>query len=107
MIGAASPVKPVVRRSSRWAVVALDHLARFPTCAACGSRIGVVVHHIVPVHVDRLLELVDTNLVTLCQGDTLNCHLWCGHLGHWRSWNETVIADAARFLARVRSRPWR
>lgn len=97
--------KPPVRRSSRWPAVRRAHLGQHPTCAACGARDALEVHHIVPVHVDGRQELEPENLITLCEGDTLNCHLWCGHLGHFKSWNKTVRRDAARFLARVRTRP--
>jgi len=98
---------PAFHRSPRWRAVARAHLAQHPSCAACGSEEDTVAHHIVPVHVDPKRELEPDNLITLCQGETLNCHLWCGHLGHWKSWNTTVVRDAARFLARVKARPFK
>lgn len=100
-------IKPITKRHPRWAAVARNHLLLQPRCAACGAKEHLVVHHIVPVHVDAARELVPENLITLCEGPTLNCHLWCGHLGHWRSWNENVIRDAAWFRDRVRNRPWK
>ena len=99
--------KPACRRSSRWRAVARAHIAQHPTCACCGAPDDLVAHHIVPVHVDPALELEPDNLITLCEGDTLNCHCWCGHLGNFRSWNASVARDAARFLARVQTRPWK
>lgn len=98
--------KPKTGRSPRWPAVARAHLAAHPECEACGRSDDLVVHHKVPVHVDQSLELEPANLATLCEGDTLNCHLWCGHLGHWRSWNPSVDVDAARFRLRVATRPW-
>ena len=98
--------QPLVRRSPHWPRVSRAHLAQHPTCAACGSRENLVAHHKTPVHVDPTLELEPDNLVTLCEGDGMNCHLTFGHLGHWWSWNKNVARDAARFLARVLLRPW-
>jgi hypothetical protein len=98
-------MKPLVKRSSRWPAVRRAHLATSGTCAGCGRADEVEVHHKVPVHVDPALELEPTNLITLCEGPTMNCHLWIGHLGHWRSWNKTVARDALRILGRVLTRP--
>ena len=98
---------PLVARSSRWPAVSRAHLAQFPECAACGGKTNVRVHHIKPVHAYPELELEPKNLVTLCQRDTLNCHLFFGHLGDWRSWNKHVRRDALRFKARVLTRPYK
>ena len=99
--------KPNVKRAPQWPAVRRAHLAVQPACAACGAREQLEVHHKVPLHVDPSLELEPSNLITLCERPTLNCHLWCGHLGHWRSWNTKVVRDAARFLARVLRRPFK
>ena len=98
--------KPTVRRSSRWPRVAKAHLAQHGSCAVCGRMDELVVHHIVPVHVDATKELDPENLITLCEGATLNCHLWAGHLGNWASWNKSIIKDAARLLKRFLLRPF-
>jgi hypothetical protein len=68
-----------------------------PTCAACGSRHLVDVHHVVPFHIDRTLELDLGNLITLCRWR--RHHLKVGHLGDWTRYNEHVREDAARLLA--------
>lgn len=99
--------KLAVRRDPKWPAVSKAHLAQHPHCAACGARDDVVAHHKVPVHVDPTRELDPENLITLCEGPTLNCHLWCGHLGHWRSWNKQVKRDAVRFHGRVVTRPFK
>jgi 5-methylcytosine-specific restriction enzyme A len=99
---------PLVKRSSKWPAVNKAHLKKHPRCAACGGAKKVRSHHKVPVHVDPSLELEPTNLITLCEGgETLNCHLWCGHLGHWRSWNEHVAEDAEAFFGRIVRRPFK
>ena len=94
--------KPKCLRSPRWDDVRDAHVAKHPTCAACGSTTHLQVHHIKPFHLFRELELDPTNLLTLCeQGDT-KCHFRIGHHGSWRKYNENVVHDAAEaFAARV------
>ena len=53
-------------RSSGWRSVRNEHIENNPTCAACGRRDDLDVHHIVPYHVDPDRELDPTNLITLC-----------------------------------------
>ncbi len=95
--------KPKHLRSPRWDDVRDDHVAKHPTCAACGSTTHLQVHHIKPFHLFRELELDPANLLTLCeQGDT-KCHFRIGHNGNWKKYNENVVQDAAEaFAARVR-----
>lgn len=97
-----------VPRSPKWAGVRAGHLKQFPACAACGSRKCVEVHHVVPVSWPggKELELDPANLLTLCESKTMNCHLWIGHLGDFRSRNPNAVADAAAVLAKVRGRPY-
>ena len=89
-------------RSPRWPAVRKAHLLREPSCAACGHRVELDVHHVLPFHLRPALELLETNLLTLCASP---CHLWLGHLGHWASYNRDVRADAAYCLTRIRNRP--
>lgn len=88
--------RPRVRRSTRWPAVRAAHLRREPTCRACGGSNDVEVHHVVPVHVAPSLELVESNLLTLCESPLRRCHLEVGHLKDWRRWNPDVRADAER-----------
>lgn len=88
-------------RSPQWAGIRRIWLSSHPTCAACGSRKSVEVHHIRPVHAFPGEELDPANLISLCRTH----HFWHGHLGAWQSWNAFVVSDAADFLARVRARP--
>ena len=89
-------------RSSQWSTVRAAHLAEYPTCAACGCRRNLAVHHIVPFHLRPDLELVGANLCTLCESDTHNDHLIFGHALDFRLWNPFVVVDAARILGRIR-----
>ena len=86
-------------RSDAWEKVRLEHYKLHPTCAACGSKKFVQVHHIVPFQVDAKGELDPTNLITLCV-DVNQCHLKIGHGGAVESYNPNVVADAAAALAK-------
>lgn len=89
-------------RSSRWPATRKKHLARNPTCAACGSKDRLEVHHLLPYHVHPELELVESNLLTLCEGEAVNCHLLFGHARSWSAWNRNAARDAAAWLALIR-----
>ncbi len=78
-------------RSPEWAAVERAFLILNPRCAACDITRRLQVHHILPFHEYPALELVPSNLVTLCR----SCHLYWGHLGNWQYWNESVLQDAA------------
>ena len=84
-------------RSSGWEAVRDAHLASRPTCAACGGTKLLQVHHVVPFHLATDLELVPSNLVTLCMGD-FDCHLRLGHGGSFRCYNPTIVEDAEEFF---------
>lgn len=94
-----------LRRAPKWP--ALEHAwkAEHPYCAACGGSEYVVVHHNEPVHINPARELDRTNLTSLCEKPSMNCHLWIGHLGNWKSFNANVIEDAAAFLTKIKNRP--
>lgn len=89
-------------RSPEWKNVRKLHLDREGECQACGKNKQLEVHHIVPVHADRTLELDPSNLITLCE----RCHLLFGHLCDFKSWNEDVVKDCANFSHKVRNRPY-
>jgi hypothetical protein len=81
-------------RSPKWRRLRNEHLKQHPECAVCGRTKNIVPHHIVPVHKDLTKELDPCNLITLCEGETFNCHLFFGHLGNWTKNNPTVVEDA-------------
>lgn len=89
-------------RSSEWPTVRRRFLKLNPTCAACGQSDCPEVHHVIPFHVDRSLELEFQNLITLCGSD---CHYIFGHLKDWRSWNPNVRTDCQVYSIQVRHRP--
>jgi 5-methylcytosine-specific restriction protein A len=92
-------------RSGRWPRVRLEHLKDHPTCAVCGGKTNIEVHHIEPFHLCPERELDPTNLLTLCEAPGHNCHFIFGHLLSWRSYNPMVRADAFAWRERIEDRP--
>jgi hypothetical protein len=80
------------KRSKEWRFVRSNHLAFNPRCEACGGKEKLEVHHIIPFHVTPELELVPSNLITLCESkkNGVNCHLFVGHGGDYRNYREDV-----------------
>lgn len=88
-------------RSPLWDKLRNSWVKNHPSCAACGVKTNLEVHHVVPFSVSPKLELDSGNLLTLCS----SCHLTFGHLRYWESWNPTVRYDTDQFLVRVQNRP--
>jgi len=97
--------KPAHLRSPQWHKVEKEHLAKKPACQWCGAKVELdengkpkkdvqpklQVHHIKPFHLHPELELDPSNFITLCEeGGYLNCHLFHGHNGDWKSFNDKV-----------------
>lgn len=97
----------MMARSPQWDAVRNAHVRANPYCAACGSGLRLNVHHVQPYHLYPELELDPANLLTLCEGTVVNCHLLFGHLRSWLSWNPNVHEDAAAMLAKIKGRPKR
>lgn len=94
------------RRSGSWPKVRGAFLEGNPTCAVCGGKTRLEVHHKTPFYLAPALELEPSNLITLCEGSKLlNCHLLVGHLGHFRSFNVEVEVDASLWNKKISSRP--
>lgn len=93
-------------RSSRWPAVRLRFLVTHPTCAACGRRKQLNVHHVTPFHVEPSKELDPHNLITLCEEGIggANCHLLFGHCGDWKDFNRAVRRDARHNLHMIANR---
>lgn len=96
--------KSRVARSPKWAAFA-KRFIKGKACAVCGRSEQVVPHHKKPFHLFPELELDESNLIPLCEGRTVNCHLAVGHLFRWQSWNEAVDVDAAYIRQKVAGRP--
>jgi 5-methylcytosine-specific restriction protein A len=90
-------------RSSSWKKVRDAFIKKNPTCAACGGTKSLECHHKLPYHVDPNRELLEDNLMTLCEGPG-NCHYVWGHLLNWKAYNPTVVDDTKAFLEKVNKR---
>ena len=90
-------------RSPLWKKIREEHLKKQPNCMVCGNKNNLNVHHIIPFHVDSSKELEPENLITLCEGETFNCHLFFGHLRHWINHNPDVIKDADAWRNKTQS----
>lgn len=108
LIDAAKGKHPLsAKRSGSWPRVRADHLAQNPACALCGGTEKLEVHHKRPFHLQPELELQMDNLITLCEANKggVNCHLFAGHLGSFKSFNPGVAEDAAAWRQKLQSRP--
>lgn len=94
-----------MKRSVKWAKVRKEHLKLFPSCAVCGAKKFLEVHHILPFHLFPEKELVESNLITLCEQKGHECHLQFGHLGSYQSYNKDVVEDAKHWLKKRSERP--
>lgn len=86
-------------RSPHWPATRHHFLNKFPTCAACGTKEHLDVHHVHPFHLHPELELDEKNLITLCMDN--DCHLLIGHGGNFKAYNPTVKEDANFVLQNV------
>lgn len=95
------------RRSSKWPGVRNAFLKTHTTCAVCGSKDSLQVHHKKPFHLFPDLELDPSNLIALCESKTAgtNCHLLFGHLGSFQSYNPSVEADSIGWQIKIANRP--
>ena len=84
------------KRSAKWATTRKKHLKNQDWCMYCGGTKNLQVHHIQPFHLFPERELQPTNLITLCEEWTKDCHLKTGHLGNWKNYNPAIkkIANA-------------
>jgi Protein of unknown function (DUF1353)/HNH endonuclease len=81
-------------RSARWAAVRRAHLQLEPWCRYCGGITDLEVHHVKPFRTNPELELVGSNLITLCEDPVKRCHLMQGHLGNWFDINPDIRSIA-------------
>ena len=109
VIHAAQGKHPMsARRSDHWPKVREEHLKANPRCAVCGGAEKLEVHHKQPFHLHPDLELLPTNLITLCEANHggMNCHLAVGHLGNFKAFNPNVDSDAAMWYRKIKTRPF-
>lgn len=92
-------------RSKQWPKVRKAYLKKHPVCAVCGTKKSLNVHHVEVFHLNPEKELLESNLITLCEGMDKDCHRLFGHLGNYRSWNEKVREDAKEWSERIQHRP--
>lgn len=94
-------------RSGHWETLRKQFLVTHPNCRVCGGVKKLEVHHIKPFHLHPALELDESNLITLCENfkDGVNCHLLFGHLGNFKSVNDTVVHDAMSWSEKIKGRP--
>lgn len=93
-------------RSPHWEKVRHDFAVLHPTCAACGGKSKLQVHHCKPFHIHPELELEPTNLITLCEDPERLCHHRIGHAWDWKAYNPHVRDDADESLDRVNKRKY-
>lgn len=87
------------KRSSRWPTVEKYFRKTHPTCAACGSKNRLNVHHIQPFHIFPELELDINNLITLCMGKK-ECHLRLGHGSDFKAY----CPDIRKYVEQVKQK---
>jgi 5-methylcytosine-specific restriction endonuclease McrA len=90
-------------RLPQWGHVRSHHLSIEPACAWCRTTNRLEVHHILPVNRAPELELVETNLITLCE-TTNRCHFTRGHLGNWNNFNPSIRKQCTRHAAKLKRR---
>jgi len=70
-----------MHRSPHWRTVRAEYVHAVPYCEICGSTEHLEVHHNIRFSTSPQLELVRTNLVTLCRPHGRGCHWQVGHGG--------------------------
>lgn len=88
-------------RSPQWSKVRDAFIKANPQCAVCGSKKDLNAHHIKVFHLNQNDELDPQNLIALCRVH----HQWWGHLGNWKSWNESVRDDSSVWADKISHRP--
>ncbi len=99
------PHKPQIIRSSKWPALRKKWIQAHPNCSGCATTSKLQVHHLIPVHLDPIKELDETNLITLCELAGHDCHFHLGHLLDWLAYNPDCIVDSGIYLNKVNTRP--
>jgi len=93
-----------LKRSPKWAALSRRHRRHQPDCQLCGSLVFCTTHHILPFHLFPEHELDPDNLITLCEGQTINCHYFLGHMLDWKSYNPHLLEDIHRYRPMIKRR---
>ncbi len=95
------------KRSSKWRSVRKAFIKKNNSCIVCGGTKKLEVHHIQPFHSHPELELVESNLTTLCENKKYGicCHQLIGHRGNYRKINEDCIKDAKYWKDKIFGTP--
>ena len=89
------------KRSSKWPALRKAFL-KGKSCAVCSGTEKLEAHHIAPFHLHPALELDESNLIALCEGNkVINCHLFIGHLGNFKGYNPEVKKDAQEWAYKL------
>lgn len=102
------PLQPILGkpRSPLWETVRREFLKENSSCAACGGRKSLQVHHILPYHLFPDQELNRDNLITLCDAPYRHCHFIFGHLYNYSDFNPRVREHACEQLRRLNDRSY-
>lgn len=95
-LGFSDPIFGGVPRSSHWNKFRNDFLKVHPFCEACGVR-AETAHHILPYSVDNSMELIENNIIALCN----ECHLVLAHLKSFRRYEKDIREVAKAFRTKV------
>ena len=90
-------------RSGKWRTVRA-HFLEGKSCAACGGTECLEAHHVRAFADHPEMELMETNLLALCESPARLCHFRIGHEFSWRAINPHSREDAAQSLERVKHR---
>lgn len=97
----AGNVRSLLGRASGWQSLEHAHLLLEPFCRVCGGKKRLQVHHKLPFSWRPDLEMVESNLITMCQPH----HLLVGHLDLWASYNPLVVEWASMIREAISCRP--
>ena len=90
------------KRSSKWPTFC-KNLLKGKKCAVCEGTKKLQGHHVIPFHIAPERELDKDNVIPLCEGSKVfNCHLFFGHIGDFKGWNENVRIDANLWNLRLK-----
>lgn len=92
------------KRSPHWGKFKKAYFKKYgKACEVCGRKSFVQLHHVIPFHVRPDLELMEWNVVGLCEPPhkVRKCHLIYGHLGDWRWFDPDVKEVAASVKKKI------